>query len=248
MANDSSLSVVLVYPQLLGTYGDRGNAAALAFRAAARDIKVRLVEVAPGDPVPTTADIYLVGGGEDSSLVLAWHELVTDLGLMRALERGASCLAVCAGFQLLAEQFIGPDGAVRAGLGVLDVSCSRLPGERAVGEVVAASATLRGVGLLTGFENHQGNARLGDQATPLGSLMTGVGNGDGVTEGAVQGNVVATYLHGPVLVRNPALADHLLEQTTGPVPPYTDEAVEALRRERLAQPAGGRGFRGWLSG
>jgi CobQ-like glutamine amidotransferase family enzyme len=248
MATESAVCVVLVYPQLLGTYGDRGNAAALAFRAAARDIKVQLVEVAPGEPVPTTADIYLIGGGEDSSLVLAWQELVTDQGLLGALDRGASCLAVCAGFQLLAEQFVGPDGAVRAGLGALDVSCSRLPGERAVGELVAASATLRGVGLLSGFENHQGNAQLGEQAAPLGALMTGTGNGDGLTEGAVQGHVVATYLHGPVLVRNPALADHLLEQTTGPVPPFTDEAVERLRRERLGEPAGARGRRGWLSG
>jgi CobQ-like glutamine amidotransferase family enzyme len=86
---------------------------------------------------------------------------------------------------------------------------------------------------LTGFENHQGTAVLGPRARPLGRLRRGVGNGDGASEGVVQGNVVATYLHGPVLVRNPGLADHLIERSTGPLPPFRDVAVERMRAERL---------------
>jgi CobQ-like glutamine amidotransferase family enzyme len=246
---DTALVVVLVYPELLGTYGDRGNAVALLHRARARGLEVELVEVAPGDPVPTSADVYLLGGGEDSSQILAWQELVTGQGLLRALDRGASCLAVCAGFQLLAESFADPDGTVRAGLGVLDVSCGRLAGERAVGEVVSATAGVPGLGSMTGYENHRGDARLGQLAKPLGWLVKGVGNGDRRTEGAVQGNVVATYLHGPVLVRNPALADHLLQQRVGPLAPFDDEAVEQLRRERLsAVLPRQRGIRSWLRG
>jgi CobQ-like glutamine amidotransferase family enzyme len=85
---------------------------------------------------------------------------------------------------------------------------------------------------VTGFENHQGDARLGAGAQPLGLLTRGVGNGDGRTEGAVQGTVVGTYLHGPVLVRNDQVADHLLQLVTGPLPPFEDPPVQRLRRER----------------
>jgi hypothetical protein len=245
---DSELAVALVYPQLLGTYGDRGNAVALLHRARSRELDLRLIEVSPGEPVPTTADIYLLGGGEDSSLILAWQELVTDQGLLKALDAGASCLAVCAGFQLLSEQFVGPDGAPRAGLGALDASCGRLDGQRAVGEVVSTSAGIPALGTITGYENHQGDAVLGEQAQPLGLLVRGTGNGDRRTEGAVQGNVIATYLHGPVLVRNPAMADHLLERAAGPLPPLEDEAVDQLRRERLAEQSAPRGLKAWFGG
>jgi CobQ-like glutamine amidotransferase family enzyme len=106
--------------------------------------------------------------------------------------------------------------------------------------VVAESVGVPGLPTLSGYENHQGNAALGPGARPLGRVTRGVGNGDGSTEGAVQGNVVATYLHGPVLVRNPALADHLLGQVTGPLDAVPDEAVERLRRERIEAAMSGR--------
>src|SRR5690348_14535597 len=135
MSRDT-IDVVLVHPELLGLYGDRGNALALRHRARARDLDVRLVEVVAGEPVPVSADLYLVGGGEDASMVLSHRLLVEDGGLQRALENGAACLAVCAGLQMLSQEFTGPDGAVRRGLGILDVRCPRLTGARAVGEVV----------------------------------------------------------------------------------------------------------------
>jgi CobQ-like glutamine amidotransferase family enzyme len=229
-----AITIALVYPSLLGTYGDRGNTLALVHRARARDLPVRVLEISPDDPVPADADVYLLGGGEDSSLLLAYDLLREQPTFVAALERGAACLAVCAGFQLLSERFAGPDGTPRDGLGVLDARCGRLPGKRAVGEVVAEPVALP-VGPLTGFENHQGDALLGADATPLGKVGTGVGNGHDAQEGAVQRNVVATYLHGPVLVRNPALADHLLSVATGAdLEPYQHAAVERLRTERLA--------------
>jgi CobQ-like glutamine amidotransferase family enzyme len=224
---------VLVYPDLLGTYGDRGNALALTYRARARDLSVRLIEVGPDENAPETADLYLVGGGEDVSQALAWETLKAEKNIIRALQRGAPCLAVCAGFQLLSREFRDRDGNPVAGLGLLDVRCGRLADRRAVGEVVAEPVGIPGLPTLSGYENHQGDAVLGADARPLGRVIRGLGNGDGVTEGAVQGNVVATYLHGPVLVRNPALADHLLEQVTGLLDPAPDEALERLRRERI---------------
>lgn len=243
MATDTELAVVLVYPELLGTYGDRGNALALARRAEARGISVRVVEVSYGDPLPRSGDVYLVGGSEDAAQVLALRALRESPGNGDVLAEAPAVLAVCAGFQMLCREFATADGGAEPGLGLLDATCGRLPGPRAVGEVVARPEGLPQLPVLTGYENHQGNATLGPAALPLGRVVTGVGNGADRSEGAVQGNVVATYLHGPVLVRNPALADHLLERSVGTLEPYVDAGVEQLRRERLAAASGGLGSR-----
>ncbi|MGI9157424.1 MAG: type 1 glutamine amidotransferase [Marmoricola sp.] len=234
MTSDSTIDVVLVYPELLGTYGDRGNAAALVHRARARGLSIRVVDVALADPMPTQGDIYLIGGGEDAAMLLAWEHLYPGHGLSDAMVAGAACFGVCAGFQLLAHDFTGPDGSRREGLGLLDVRCGRLSQARAVGEVLADSVEGLDLGFLTGFENHQGDARLGPAARPLGRLVRGVGNGDSTTEGAVQGRVIGSYLHGPALVRNDGLADHLLQLVAGSLPPTTDEPVRRLRTERRA--------------
>jgi CobQ-like glutamine amidotransferase family enzyme len=232
------VTVVQVYPGLLGTYGDRGNALALVHRARGRGLRTRVVAVGTDEPTPRHGDIYLLGGGEDAAMLLALGHLRADGGLAAALDAGAVCLGVCAGFQLLSQRFTGPDGAAHAGLGVLDVVCGRLPGARAVGEVLAQSAGAPGTAFLTGFENHQGDAVLGGEARPLGLLVRGVGNGDGRTEGAVQGRVVGSYLHGPVLVRNDELADHLLQLVTGPLPAFEDGPVQRLRSERRREALG----------
>src|SRR6478735_5420651 len=113
MPADSEVGVVLVYPEVLGTYGDRGNAMALTRRARAREIDCRVVAVGLHDPLPRAGDIYLVGGGEDASMLLAWRRLVDDDGLLHAVDRGASCLGVCAGLQLLSRSFVGPEGEPR---------------------------------------------------------------------------------------------------------------------------------------
>jgi CobQ-like glutamine amidotransferase family enzyme len=237
---DSEISIVLVYPDALGTYGDRGNALALRHRAHARGIPSRVVEVGLHEQLPRAGDVYLLGGGEDAAMLLAWRHLLADTGLARAVDAGAVCFGVCAGLQLLAREFADPQGHPREGLGLLDVRCGRLDGARAVGEVLAKSTTLPGVGFLTGFENHQGDARLGHEARPLGLLERGTGNGDYRTEGAVQGRVVATYLHGPALVRNDGLADHLLQLVVGRLAPYDDVDVHRLRAERRAAVLGRR--------
>jgi CobQ-like glutamine amidotransferase family enzyme len=226
------LAIVVVYPRLLGLYGDRGNGIALAHRAAARGIATRVIEVDPGEAIPADGRIYLVGGAEDGSMSAAATLLDRHDGLRRGIEAGASCLAVCAGFQLLSNEYVGPDGRPRAGLGLIDATCGRLTGARAVGEVVSRSM-IDGTPLL-GFENHQGDAVLGPGATPLGIVEKGRGNGHDGHEGAVQGLVLGTYLHGPALVRNPSLADWLLAAVVGhELEPYADPHVERLRGERL---------------
>ena len=227
--------LVWVYPDLLSTYGDRGNLLVLERRSRLRGIGVESVFVNSDQPVPRDGDIYLLGGGEDLPQVLAARRLRADGGLADAVGRGAVVFAVCAGYQLLGHEFGGADGEPTAGLGILDIRSGR--GERrAVGEIVADVDPVLGVPALTGFENHQGVTRLGPDAVPLARVSVGTGNGDG-TEGAYAGRVLGTYLHGRALVRNPGLADLLLGWVVGPmrpVPPARDELALTLRQERLA--------------
>jgi CobQ-like glutamine amidotransferase family enzyme len=225
------IAIVHVYPDLLGTYGDRGNVLALTRRAAARGLRCRAIELGLDDPLPRTGDLYVIGGGEDSAQRLAARSLSAD-DLAAAVLGAHPCLAVCAGLQLLSRTFETGDGRIHPGLGLLDVDCGRLD-KRAVGEVVTEPVDLPGVPTLTGYENHLGTATLHGSARPLGRLVAGVGNGDGRSEGVQQGHVIATYLHGPVLVRNPAMADLLLARAAGPLPAYDDVDAEQLRNERL---------------
>lgn len=239
------VTIALLYPELLGTYGDGGNAKVLARRLQWRGLAAATLEVAKGEPVPESCDIYLLGGGEDGPQALAVRELSTSGSLNRAVGSGAAVLAVCAGYQLLGHQFVGPDGALHPGLGLLDCSTTRGKGPRSVGELVVEPKAGMGLPPLTGYENHAGVTRVGAWATPLGRVTTGSGNGDGGgTEGAIAGRVVGTYLHGPVLARNPALADLVLSWVVGTLPPLDDAEVEALRRERIGEASRSRRRRG----
>ena len=230
---DSALRVVWLYPDLLSTYGDRGNVLILAHRARRRGIAVETLEVRSDEPVPDSADIYLIGGGEDGPQALAAQRLIADGGLHRAVARRAVVFAVCAGYQLLGTSFVAK-GAKCGGLDLLDAHSDR-GDSRAVGELVGEVDPRLGLPPLTGFENHGGRTHLGPGAAPLARVMVGVGN-DGVTEGAWQGTVLSTYAHGPALARNPAIADLLLRWATGleTLPEIDDQWPDRLRAERLA--------------
>jgi len=226
---DSVVRIALVFPALLGTYGDGGNASVLAQRLRWRGHDAEVVDVEVDAALPAQADMYVLGGGEDTAQTLAVSRLADGV-LASAAAAGKPVFAVCAGFQILGETFLDGRGDVHAGLGLIDCRTDRLDGPRAVGELLVSSS----VGLLTGYENHGGRTVLGPAARPLGTVDAGVGNGDGGVDGAVQGSVVATYLHGPALARNPALADHLLSMVVGDLAPIDDREEEELRRERLS--------------
>jgi hypothetical protein len=228
------VSIALLYPELLGTYGDGGNAAVLAQRLRWRDIPAEVVDVHAGEAIPSACQVYVMGGGEDAPQALAAHELRSGSALVDAVQAGSAVLAVCAGLQVLGQRFTGEDGKAHEGLGLLDCETHRDDGARRVGEVVVAPHADLGLPDLTGYENHGGVTTLGPTARPLGQVVVGHGNagGDG-TEGIVNGRVVGTYLHGPVLARNPALADYLLASVLGPLEPIDDSEVDALRKERL---------------
>jgi CobQ-like glutamine amidotransferase family enzyme len=234
-----SLTIALLFPELLGTYGDGGNALVLAKRATWRGIRADVIEVSPTDPVPH-ADIYVIGGGEDGPQAHAASILRADGTLVHALDSGAVLLAVCAGFQIMGESFEGPDGVPIEGVGVFDAVAKRSKNKRAVGEVLATSSPDLDVGLLSGFENHGGRTTLGPHAVPMGCVQVGIGNGadDGSQlgfEGAWAKKRIGTYLHGPILARNHRLADQLLAWATGDdLVPLDDSEVDSLREIRCA--------------
>ena len=235
------VTIALVRPGLLGTYGDRGNATVLAERLRRRGFTAHVLDLDRG-PVPEAADLYLLGGGEDGAQSAVAADEQLRAALHSAVDRGAVVLGVCAGFQLLGNSFETGTGEEVAGFGVLDCKSARRVGPRAVGEVFSQPRAELHLPTLTGFENHGGGTWLGSGLAPLGRLELGVGNGDGSgTEGAISGRVVGTYLHGPVLARNPALADLLLGWAVGEtLDPLPMPEVDRLRAERLAEPRGSR--------
>ncbi len=224
------LRIVTVYPDLLGTYGDRGNGLVLLRRAALRGIDAELCESGSNEPLPV-ARLYCIGGGEDGPQQLAASRLDDDGTLRAAVADGATVLAVCAGLQILGRSFPGPQGR-GDGLGLLAVDTVEGTGARAVGEVVVQGND--GIGLLSGFENHAGRTVRDEGVAPLGTVRSGVGNGD-ATDGVVQGSILGTYLHGPVLARNPALADRLLARALGvtDLEPIDDVPARRLHDERI---------------
>ena len=232
MSGDSALRIVHVYPTVLGLYGDRGNALVLASRAQRRGIAAELVTVEPGERVPSAGDLYLLGGGEDLAQTTAVDLLRADGTLQAVVERDAIVFAVCAGMQILGHTFAAASGIV-AGLGLIDID-TRAGDTRAVGELLVMPTALA-LPVLTGYENHNGRTTIGPTAQPLGNVECGIGNGDGSGhEGVVQGRVIGTYLHGPALARNAALADLLLAWAVGaPLAPLDDRTAVALREERL---------------
>jgi CobQ-like glutamine amidotransferase family enzyme len=234
--SESTVRIGLVLPDVMGTYGDGGNAVVLQQRLLLRGIAAEIIEITLADPVPDSLDLYTLGGAEDYAQRLATAHLVRHQGLQRATARGASVLAICAAIQVLGHWYETSAGERVEGVGLLDVTTSPQP-ERTIGEVVATPLIDGLTEPLTGFENHRGGTVLGPHARPLAAVVRGAGNrmGDGF-DGAVQGSVVATYLHGPCLARNPALADLLLSRAVGPLAPLELPEVDRLRRERLAAP------------
>jgi len=231
-----AVRIGLVLPDVMGTYGDGGNAVVLRQRLLLRGIAAEIIEITLADPVPESLDLYTLGGAEDYAQRLATAHLQRHRGLQRAADRGAPVLAICAAIQVLGHWYETSAGERVDGVGLLDVTTSP-QSERTIGEVVSTPLITGLTEPLTGFENHRGGTVLGPDARPLATVLTGVGNrmGDGV-DGAVQGSVLATYLHGPCLARNPELADLLLARVTGPLPPLELSEVDQLRRERLAAP------------
>ena len=219
------MKIALIYPELLGTYGDFGNALALSERSLRRGIHAEVLRVAITDDLPE-ADLYLLGGGEDGPQRLA-ADLLRKSPLRQRVANGAHVFAVCAGLQLLGTSFSVEGDDAYEGLSLVDVATTR--GEvRSVGELFSQV----GQNKLVGFENHGGVTSLGKDIAPLGSVLYGRGN-DGHHDGFVTDQIWASYAHGPVLAMNPWLCDEVIAKVTGTKLSPLSTVADKLYEERV---------------
>jgi CobQ-like glutamine amidotransferase family enzyme len=240
-----------LYPDYLNIYADRGNMAVLARRAEWRGFGLDVRAIGVGEPLrPGEHDLVYVGGGQDREQALVAPDLASrGPELEEALAGGAAILAVCGGYQLLGRFYRDRSGAELPGAGLFDLHT--VAGERRmIGDVLLACELEPGQQrTLAGFENHAGRTILGPTAQPLGRVVAGFGNdGESGYEGCRRGRALGTYLHGPLLPRNPWLADWLLAQalahaTRGEPPPLEPLAddLESRAHEVAADRAHARG-------
>jgi CobQ-like glutamine amidotransferase family enzyme len=208
----SRVTVGHLYPEHLNIYADRGNIAALERRCSWRDIEFVVAAAGPGDALPE-ADLYYLGGGQDRDQLLIADDIARHARpLADAVERGAGVLAVCGGYQLLGHYYRGHRGDEMRGIGLVDL-VTEAGGTRMIGNVVLDCSLDGPPRRLVGFENHAGRTLLGEGVSPLGRVVIGHGN-NGVDggEGVHAGTVIGTYVHGPLLPKNPWLSDWLIGQ------------------------------------
>jgi lipid II isoglutaminyl synthase (glutamine-hydrolysing) len=227
----SVIRVGHLYPDYLNIYADRGNIAVFARRAAWRGHELEVTALGMNDAiVPGAHDLYYVGGGQDREQLLVAENLAAKAEPLRAavVEGGAALLAVCGGYQLLGRGYRGFHGEDMPGVGLFPLET--VAGERRmIGDVLLDTD----LGPVAGFENHAGRTHLDPGAEPLGRVVAGFGNdGESGDEGCRVGRAIGTYLHGPLLPRNPRLADWLLEQAlahaTGGEPPVFEPLADEL--------------------
>lgn len=240
----STVRLCHLFPDQMNIYADRGNIAVFRSRLAWRGHDIQITEVAAGDDLRPDHDLYYLGGGQDRDQALVAEDLAaTKAGALRsAADDGAAMLFVCGGIQLAGHGYTGVDGRRLPGVGVLDLDTTA-GSTRLIGDIVLA-ATLDGAAApVVGYENHAGRTRLGAGVEPFGRVAHGHGNdGESGVEGAVRDHVVGTYLHGPLLPKNPWVADTLLgwalEHATGtrPVLDQLDDSLElAAHRAAVAR-------------
>jgi lipid II isoglutaminyl synthase (glutamine-hydrolysing) len=237
----STIRVGHLYPDYLNIYADRGNIAVFARRAAWRGHDLDVTSIGMHDPIePGAHDLYYVGGGQDREQFLVAENLARKAEplIEAVVGGGAALLAVCGGYQLLGRGYRGFHGEEMPGVGLLPLET--VAGDRRmIGDVLLDTD----LGPVAGFENHAGRTQLDAGAEPLGRVVSGFGN-DGQTgfEGCRLGRAIGTYLHGPLLPRNPRLADWLLEQAighrTGGEPPTFDPLPDELEAEARQVSAG----------
>lgn len=208
----TTLRIGHLYPRHMNLYGDRGNVLCLVNRCRWRGIDVSVTSIGPGHSMdPAVLDLIFVGGGPDREQGRVADDLLQHkaAALRQAAADGVAMLAVCGGYQLLGRYYRPGEGETLPGLGLLDVHTEH-PGHGVARCIGNLTATWNGH-TLVGFENHGGRTHLGPDAAPLAQVTRGFGNnGSDGTEGATQGTVFGTYLHGSFLPKNPAFADHLL--------------------------------------
>lgn len=205
-----SLRLLQLYPRDMNIYGDWGNTLVLKRRMEWHGYQVTLLEYNPGDAFPESVDLIVGGGGQDSGQDTIQADLLSIGDTLHQLaDDGVPMLMICGLYQLFGNFFKTQDGHIINGIGLLDIETHAGP-ERLAGNIATKSELF---GDIIGYENHSGQTFLGKNATPLATVIKGAGNnGQDDTEGVLYKNVIASYMHGSLLPKNPAIADWLIEQ------------------------------------
>jgi hypothetical protein len=235
---EATLRVCALYPDLMNIYADRGNLLLLQRRCEWRGIDFTVAASGLGDQLdPTAADLYYIGGGQDRDQRLCALDLasIKRAALHEVAARGGVILAVCGGYQLLGRRYQLGDESL-PGVGLVDLQTVRSDGPRLIGNVAIEVELRPGrPRVLAGFENHGGRTHLGPGAQPLGRVLKGHGNNGGdAYEGVRAGNVIGTYLHGPLLPKNAWFADWLIATALGreePLAPLDDSLEQAAHAD-----------------
>lgn len=206
------IKIVHLYPREMNIYGDTGNRLILEKRLAWRGIPYETKLVGVGDDIPKDASIIIGGGGQDAGQQLIEKDLITKTKvLQRMAEEGVVMLMICGMYQLFGRAFITNTGATIKGAGILPVF-TQAGDARLIGNIVVDTP----FGELVGYENHSGQTYLEDECLPIGKVRKGFGNNsEDRTEGARIHNVFGSYMHGPLLSKNPDFADELLKLALG---------------------------------
>lgn len=234
----TAIHVVHLYQREMNIYGDTGNRIVLVKRLAEAGFDVRVSISGVGDPLPADAHLLIGGGGQDQGQIAVGADLQQKSAQLHAMKSdGVPMLMICGMYQLFGHYFDTYEGLRIEGVGLLDMTTIGRT-ERLIGNVTVASP----FGELVGYENHSGCTYLGEGLDALGDVVRGKGNnGEDGREGARDGSVIGTYLHGPVLAKSPGLADHLLQAALAAagsqrdLPPLPELDAVALRAATTAK-------------
>ena len=239
MTAKGRITLVHLYPREMSIYGDLGNTRCLAARIRRHGYDCVVHDHHPGMPWPEQAHLFMGGGGQDSGQSRVQDDLAVNADRLRGLAAdGVPMVMICGMYQMFGHAFITHDGVELPGLGILDVT-TRGQSTRMIGGIVLDTD----FGQVVGFENHSGATVLGSGQAPFGRVVVGHGNnGTDGTEGARAHNVIGSYLHGPILPANPAVADALIaaavEVATGrsfEPEPLDDSLAEQARTRQIAR-------------
>ena len=236
-----TLRVCALYPELMNIYADRGNIAVLRARCEWRGLGFELASATIGEPLAEGAhDLFYIGGGQDRDQAAVAQDMAAMKRppLHAAADRGAVVLAVCGGYQLLGNAY-EMDAEELPGVGLVDLRTVREGGPRLIGNCAIEADLGTGPHVIAGFENHGGRTYLGAGERPLGRVLKGHGNnGRDGAEGVRRGNVIGTYLHGPLLPKNVWLADRLIELALGVELEPLDDRLEDAAHDCARRAAG----------
>lgn len=211
--SNSKVHITYLFPREMSTYGDRGNVLCMQKRLEWRGFNVEVQEHHPGDVLPRSTDLIFMGGGQDSGQRIIQQSMVDLAPWIRELaESGTPALMICGAYQLLGEYFLTQGGDQIEGIGLFS-AYTEAARDRLIGNIQVRTHEF---GNLIGFENHSGRTFLRDPRQALGKTRRGMGNnGSDRTEGIRYQNFIGTYLHGPILPKNPLLADWLIARSLG---------------------------------